>query len=83
MAVRAGGPGLGRRGRGPGADLGWDAGAVLAAFGTRGHSAADVGALARKLALSLRSGDQVLIMSNGGFGGLHEKLLAELRANPG
>jgi UDP-N-acetylmuramate: L-alanyl-gamma-D-glutamyl-meso-diaminopimelate ligase len=65
------------------ADLGWDAGAVLAAFGTRGHCAADVGALARKLALSLRSGDQVLIMSNGGFGGLHEKLLAELRANPG
>jgi UDP-N-acetylmuramate: L-alanyl-gamma-D-glutamyl-meso-diaminopimelate ligase len=25
-------------------------------------------------------GDQVLVMSNGGFGGLHEKLLAALRA---
>jgi UDP-N-acetylmuramate: L-alanyl-gamma-D-glutamyl-meso-diaminopimelate ligase len=64
-------------------DLGWDAGAVLATFGTRGHSAADVGTLARKLALSLRAGDHVLIMSNGGFGGLHDKVLAELRANPG
>jgi hypothetical protein len=25
----------------------------------------------------------VLIMSNGGFGGLHDKLLAELRRAPG
>jgi len=65
------------------ADLGWDAGAVLAAFGPRGHAAADVATLARRLAVSLRAGDHVLIMSNGGFGGLHEKLLAELRDNPG
>jgi len=28
-----------------------------------------------------RSGDHVLIMSNGGFGGLHGKLLAELERN--
>jgi UDP-N-acetylmuramate: L-alanyl-gamma-D-glutamyl-meso-diaminopimelate ligase len=28
----------------------------------------------------VRPGDQVLVMSNGGFGGLHEKLLASLRA---
>ena len=28
---------------------------------------------------SLRSGDHVLIMSNGGFGGIHGKLLARLR----
>ncbi len=27
-----------------------------------------------------RSGDHVLVMSNGGFGGLHDKLLAALRA---
>jgi UDP-N-acetylmuramate: L-alanyl-gamma-D-glutamyl-meso-diaminopimelate ligase len=60
------------------ADLGWDAGAVLGAFGARGHSAGDVAALARELARALRPGDHVLIMSNGGFGGLHEKLLKEL-----
>jgi UDP-N-acetylmuramate: L-alanyl-gamma-D-glutamyl-meso-diaminopimelate ligase len=38
-----------------------------------------VDALVRKLADEAKPGDQVLIMSNGGFGGLHEKLLAELR----
>ena len=27
-----------------------------------------------------RPGDHVLVMSNGGFGGLHEKLLTALRA---
>ena len=36
-------------------------------------------ALARELAAAARPGDHVLIMSNGGFGGLHGKLLAELR----
>ncbi len=60
------------------ADLGWDAGAVLAAFPGRGHAVDDVATLSRELARTLRPGDQVLIMSNGGFGGLHEKLLAEL-----
>ncbi|MGH8179431.1 MAG: UDP-N-acetylmuramate:L-alanyl-gamma-D-glutamyl-meso-diaminopimelate ligase [Steroidobacteraceae bacterium] len=60
------------------ADLGWDAGAVLAELGGRGHGRSDVGALARDLAQTLRPGDHALIMSNGGFGGLHGKLLAEL-----
>jgi UDP-N-acetylmuramate: L-alanyl-gamma-D-glutamyl-meso-diaminopimelate ligase len=60
-------------------DLGWDTGAVLSALGERAHSSADVDALARGLARAARPGDHVLIMSNGGFGGLHEKLLAELR----
>jgi UDP-N-acetylmuramate: L-alanyl-gamma-D-glutamyl-meso-diaminopimelate ligase len=63
-------------------DLGWDTGAVLAAFGPRGHAAAEVAALARELARAARAGDHVLIMSNGGFGGLHERLLTELRATP-
>jgi UDP-N-acetylmuramate: L-alanyl-gamma-D-glutamyl-meso-diaminopimelate ligase len=31
------------------------------------------------LGLVLRPGDHVLVMSNGGFGGVHEKLLARLR----
>jgi UDP-N-acetylmuramate: L-alanyl-gamma-D-glutamyl-meso-diaminopimelate ligase len=60
-------------------DLGWDAGTVLAALGCRGHASGDVDALARELANAARAGDQLLIMSNGGFGGLHEKLLGELR----
>jgi UDP-N-acetylmuramate: L-alanyl-gamma-D-glutamyl-meso-diaminopimelate ligase len=59
-------------------DLGWDAGAIVTALGKRGHSSRDVGSLATELAKSARPGDHVLIMSNGGFGGLHVKLLAEL-----
>jgi UDP-N-acetylmuramate: L-alanyl-gamma-D-glutamyl-meso-diaminopimelate ligase len=29
-----------------------------------------------------RPGDHILVMSNGGFGGIHEKLLEGLRAAP-
>jgi len=53
----------------------------LPVLGARGPASRDVDALARELAAAARSGDQVLIMSNGGFGGLHGKLLAELKAN--
>ena len=60
-------------------DLGWDASTVLAELGTRGHSSDDVQGLARELARGARRGDHVLIMSNGGFGGLHGQLLAQLR----
>jgi len=61
------------------ADLGWDPGSVLRALGGRGHGNSDIGDLARELARAARPGDEVLIMSNGGFGGLHGKLLAELQ----
>ncbi|TLY86287.1 MAG: UDP-N-acetylmuramate:L-alanyl-gamma-D-glutamyl-meso-diaminopimelate ligase [Gammaproteobacteria bacterium] len=60
------------------ADLGWDTGGVLAALGERAHGSGDIDTLARDLARAARPGDHVLIMSNGGFGGLHGKLLAEL-----
>lgn len=59
-------------------DLGWDIAPVMAALGARGHSSRDIDALARDLAAAARSGDHVLIMSNGGFGGLHGKLLNAL-----
>jgi UDP-N-acetylmuramate: L-alanyl-gamma-D-glutamyl-meso-diaminopimelate ligase len=60
--------------------LGWDLPAAVASLGDRARFAADVDVLAKDLAGECRAGDNVLIMSNGGFGGLHEKLLAELRA---
>ena len=60
------------------ADLGWDASPIIASLGSRGHSSHDVDSLALELAKTARSGDHVLIMSNGGFGGLHGKLLAAL-----
>ncbi|MDB6106217.1 MAG: UDP-N-acetylmuramate:L-alanyl-gamma-D-glutamyl-meso-diaminopimelate ligase [Gammaproteobacteria bacterium] len=61
-------------------DLGWDAAPVVASLGRRGHASRDIGALAAGLAKSAKPGDHVLIMSNGGFGGLHGKLLAELES---
>ena len=60
-------------------ELGWDTGEIMRALGGRGRSAAEVERLAGDLAQSVRPGDVVLIMSNGGFGGLHDKLIAALR----
>jgi UDP-N-acetylmuramate: L-alanyl-gamma-D-glutamyl-meso-diaminopimelate ligase len=60
--------------------LGWDLAAAVASMGKHARFAADVDALAKDVAAECRAGDHVLIMSNGGFGGLHEKLLALLRA---
>jgi UDP-N-acetylmuramate: L-alanyl-gamma-D-glutamyl-meso-diaminopimelate ligase len=61
-------------------ELGWDLPAALAPLGARAHFANSVEALADTLAAEARAGDQILIMSNGGFGGLHGKLLAALEA---
>jgi UDP-N-acetylmuramate: L-alanyl-gamma-D-glutamyl-meso-diaminopimelate ligase len=61
-----------------GKDLGWDPAQALAPLGTRAAIHHDIGALVDDLAQSLRPGDHVLVMSNGGFGGVHERLLARL-----
>jgi len=61
-------------------DLGWDAAAVARAVGVKAATAPDIDALLARLAAELQAGDHVLIMSNGGFGGLHQRLLAALRA---
>jgi UDP-N-acetylmuramate: L-alanyl-gamma-D-glutamyl-meso-diaminopimelate ligase len=45
--------------------------------------AADIDALAERVAAESRRGDQVVIMSNGGFGGIHQKLLARLAEKEG
>jgi UDP-N-acetylmuramate: L-alanyl-gamma-D-glutamyl-meso-diaminopimelate ligase len=61
-------------------DLGWDLPGALAGLGGRAKFAPSVDELVKQLAAQTRAGDQVLVMSNGGFGGLHEKLLAALKA---
>jgi UDP-N-acetylmuramate: L-alanyl-gamma-D-glutamyl-meso-diaminopimelate ligase len=61
-------------------DLGWDVQAAIAALGERGHLRRDLDALSADLAGGLRPGDQVVVMSNGSFGGLHGRLLAALQA---
>jgi UDP-N-acetylmuramate: L-alanyl-gamma-D-glutamyl-meso-diaminopimelate ligase len=61
-------------------DLGWDAAAAVKVLGARAHLAGGLDALLASLDSSLRSGDHVLIMSNGGFGGLHTRLLQALQS---
>ena len=61
-------------------DLGWDLPSAVAALGTRASFAANVDELVAGLGADSRRGDHILVMSNGGFGGLHDKLLAVLRA---
>ena len=60
------------------ADLGWDPRRVLAPLGDRARVFDDVDALATALANEARTGDHVLIMSNGSFQGIHDRLLARL-----
>jgi UDP-N-acetylmuramate: L-alanyl-gamma-D-glutamyl-meso-diaminopimelate ligase len=63
-------------------DLGWDAPGALAVLGARGHVATSMEALLAGVLGDLKPGDHALLMSNGGFGGLHDKLLVALRARP-
>ena len=61
-----------------GESLGWDAAEALAPLGVRARVAATVDDLLDQLVGILRPGDQVLVMSNGGFGGIHGRLLGRL-----
>jgi UDP-N-acetylmuramate: L-alanyl-gamma-D-glutamyl-meso-diaminopimelate ligase len=61
-------------------NLGWDAAATLAPLGEKAAVASDLDALVALIVRDARPGDHVLVMSNGGFGGLHRKLLAALEA---
>ena len=66
------------------AGLQWDAAAVLAPLGAKAAVHDDLQRLVEAVAGGARRGDHVLVMSNGGFGGIHEKLLARLAgAGPG
>ena len=61
-------------------NLGWDPAAALAPLGDRASTHQDLDAMVDTLAGVLRHGDQVLVMSNGGFGGIQDKLLARLQS---
>jgi UDP-N-acetylmuramate: L-alanyl-gamma-D-glutamyl-meso-diaminopimelate ligase len=51
--------------------------------GRRARLAADADAIVDLISPELRSGDVVAILSNGGFGGIYEKLPARLKTMPG
>ena len=60
------------------ANLGWDAAAALAPLGDRATFENDLERLVGAIVAEAQPGDQVLVMSNGGFGGIHERLLTSL-----
>ena len=60
--------------------LSWDATAALAPLGEKATVHADLGQLVSAIAAASRAGDHVLVMSNGGFGGIHARLLEALAA---
>ena len=58
--------------------LGWDAAAALAPMGTQAVVSDNIDALVKAVVAAAKPGDHILCMSNGGFGGIHAKLLAAL-----
>jgi UDP-N-acetylmuramate: L-alanyl-gamma-D-glutamyl-meso-diaminopimelate ligase len=63
------------------ANLGWDAAASLAPLGSKAIVKDELNSLIEDIAAAAKPGDQILVMSNGGFGGIHEKLLQRLTQN--
>ena len=60
--------------------LDWDAREALAPMVDRAQVADNMEQLVKQVKAAARPGDHVLCMSNGGFGGVHSKLLAALTA---
>ena len=60
------------------ANLGWDAADALSPLGSRARVYDDLDRLVSELVEVARPGDHILMMSNGGFGGIHAKLLEAL-----
>ena len=65
------------------AGLDWDAPRVFAPLGQRASCFGDLGGLVEAVAAAASDGDHVLVMSNGGFGGVHQKLLTRLAQGKG
>jgi len=59
-------------------DYGWSAADALAPLGAQAVVADSVDGLVAAIVKAVKPGDQVLVMSNGSFGGIHDKLLAAL-----
>ena len=58
--------------------LDWDARAALAEMGDRAQVGETVDEVIAQVVAAAQAGDHVLCMSNGGFGGIHSKLLKAL-----
>ena len=63
------------------ANLGWNPTQALAPLAAKLVCEEGLDALVAAVACAARPGDHVLVMSNGGFGGIHQKLLDRLGAS--
>jgi len=59
--------------------LDWDANAALAEMGAKAQVASSIDDLVKQVVAVAKPGDHLLCMSNGGFGGVHDKLLKALQ----
>jgi UDP-N-acetylmuramate: L-alanyl-gamma-D-glutamyl-meso-diaminopimelate ligase len=62
-----------------GANLGWDAAEALASIKEKASVYEDLNAMVTAIAKTVNAGDYVLVMSNGGFGGVHQKILDAIK----
>jgi UDP-N-acetylmuramate: L-alanyl-gamma-D-glutamyl-meso-diaminopimelate ligase len=62
-----------------GANLGWDATEALAPIKDKASVYEDLNSLVMAIAKEAKAGDYVLVMSNGGFGGVHQKILDAIK----
>jgi UDP-N-acetylmuramate: L-alanyl-gamma-D-glutamyl-meso-diaminopimelate ligase len=60
------------------ADLGWDVAAALQPLGKALHIETHLDTLVDSIISNAKPGDHILVMSNGGFGGIHNKILEQL-----
>ena len=58
--------------------LDWDAAQALSSMGSRAFISNNIDDLTRAVTTAAKAGDHILCMSNGGFGGIHQKLLDAL-----
>lgn len=61
-----------------GANLGWDAADALAPMQDKAEVYDDLAQMVDAICAFAQAGDQILVMSNGGFGGVHQKILDRL-----
>jgi UDP-N-acetylmuramate: L-alanyl-gamma-D-glutamyl-meso-diaminopimelate ligase len=59
-------------------DLSWDVHEVTASLTSPSFVSDNLDELVASIVAQARAGDRLVVMSNGGFGGIHEKLLAAL-----
>ncbi|MBS1175045.1 MAG: mpl [Burkholderiaceae bacterium] len=59
--------------------LGWDLAEALSPLGDKAQAFSNLDELVQAVKVQAQAGDHILVMSNGGFGGVHQKLLDALQ----